>query len=352
MDTPEIYHHLLSTMSSTLANLTQHNYNYSIKSIPAIVYLATVMLVGFIGNSIVCYVYLVKLKRIKPFAYFILALAIIDLVNCVINIPFEIFHLTHRFTIGTHTLCKIKSAFSPFVGTLLAIIIVPMSVYRYKKICRPLNKQMTTHGARLSILCCFLATCIISGPCVDIYGPSPITDGYFNGSMCAISKNTNFNHSVACVSAFCCTFVVVSITIVLVYSLIWRQVVRSNKFRRSLLSVGHINSNNGLAGEDTPRDTIMTSRHAVRYRKTTLMLFLISLVFILTYLPHLVLIAVIISKNKVLISSSHRLSGPLNVAYNIGVRSYFISSASNPMIYSYCNMKFRHAAMSIFKRKR
>ncbi|KAL8572160.1 hypothetical protein ACOMHN_057835 [Nucella lapillus] len=72
--------------------------------------------------------------------------------------------------------------------------------------------------------------------------------------------------------------------------------------------------------------------------KTTLVAFAVTVVFIVSFLPYLTIMAV----RSVRKNLDHSLTGSaeLNV-YNIFVRSYFINSASNPIIYGVINARFR-----------
>lgn len=79
--------------------------------------------------------------------------------------------------------------------------------------------------------------------------------------------------------------------------------------------------------------------------KTTLVAFAVTVVFIVSFLPYLILMAVrSVWKN---FDDSLTSAAELNV-YNIFVRSYFINSASNPIIYSVINAKFRRECVRLW----
>lgn len=84
----------------------------------------------------------------------------------------------------------------------------------------------------------------------------------------------------------------------------------------------------------------------VRTRKTTMMLFFITLVFVVSYLPHLVIKA-IQAMNKDFIGG---LSTTSVICYNIFVRSYFFNAAANAFVYGFCSPKFRHECRILFLR--
>ncbi|PVD31759.1 hypothetical protein C0Q70_07177 [Pomacea canaliculata] len=91
----------------------------------------------------------------------------------------------------------------------------------------------------------------------------------------------------------------------------------------------------------TSGDSVINSRT----RKTTFMLCLISIVFVFSYLPHLVVkIARSSKKNFLADDSTSSL-----VIYNLCVRSYFLNSFANIFIYGFCSFRFRKECWSLLR---
>ncbi|XP_067663529.1 probable G-protein coupled receptor 34 [Haliotis asinina] len=345
--------------------LTNRNYDYAIKALPAIFFLGIIMLVGCVGNLLVCYVYLFKIGRTNAFANFILALGVFDLVNCITNIPFDMFHLSHRYTIGTYKVCYVKAVTNNLISLSSAMILFPMTLDRYRRVCRPLHRQMTAYGAKLSIGICCVASCILSIPCVFIYGPRTIDYGSVNVSLCSISDKAGELAPLYFNGVILVIFVVVFITVVVVYSLIWYQLSKQTRFRAASTS-GYIPNEATLEKDHTGCEKVgklkrkrtasesdvfsrrksMTShkRNAVRQRTVTM--FLISLVYLLSFVPHFGIM--IASKYSNLFDNLPTAQIALN---NILLRCYFINSASNPIIYSICGLNFRRAVKKSFSRR-
>ncbi|XP_067663503.1 orexin receptor type 2-like [Haliotis asinina] len=398
--------------------LRRHDNAYAIQTLPAILYLAILMILGFVGNSIVCYIYLFKFQSVTTTSYFVVALAVLDLLNCITNIPFEIVDLRHNFTLGTSVVCRIMPVTVTFVSLASGIVLIAVAVDRYRKVCHAFSKQLTNSTAKLAILvCCLLAACM-SAPSVFLFGPRTVVlGGDVNGSECGVSES--FEGGVFPVvynGVQFLEFVVATVTIVVLYVLIWCRITRQQKYVSTVttstnpgratgvhvarssededtsMSTGHlyISSSNDseqgkgisiisksddstFSGKDQVtalqrhtnlenarqqsqsdetgtmkmKDTSRSQRE-IQVRKTTLMLFLISLVFILSFLPHLgIMTATVINKHLY-----DNLHGAQIAAYNICQRSYFINSASNPIIYSFCSVNFRRAARDMIVRKR
>ncbi|XP_045181236.2 uncharacterized protein LOC123540349 [Mercenaria mercenaria] len=76
---------------------------------------------------------------------------------------------------------------------------------------------------------------------------------------------------------------------------------------------------------------------SLRTKQVTFMLFIITVVFILSFIPHLVLM-VINSMNPFFVKDM----SPTGIAfYNIFLRSFVINNMANPIIYGFCDKKFR-----------
>ncbi|XP_059155158.1 uncharacterized protein LOC131940492 isoform X2 [Physella acuta] len=78
-------------------------------------------------------------------------------------------------------------------------------------------------------------------------------------------------------------------------------------------------------------------------KKTTLMLFSITLVYILSFLPHLVLMTL---KSLDLLDGADTRG---DLVHNLLIRSYFINSVSNPVIYSFFSKSFFRECRYVLK---
>lgn len=72
--------------------------------------------------------------------------------------------------------------------------------------------------------------------------------------------------------------------------------------------------------------------------KYTTILFAVTVVFVVSFLPYLVLV---IWRTAIGGHEESVLSDSGMVAFNFGVRSYFLNSAINPLVYGFFNSQFR-----------
>ena len=83
-----------------------------------------------------------------------------------------------------------------------------------------------------------------------------------------------------------------------------------------------------------------------RARKTALLMFLISLAFIVSYLPHLALMLYRVLKEDFV----ENMDGDGRSIYRFFLRSYFLNCAINPVIYGVFDTRFRAAVKGLFSK--
>ena len=80
--------------------------------------------------------------------------------------------------------------------------------------------------------------------------------------------------------------------------------------------------------------------------RATVVAFLVTFVFIVSFLPHLSLIV-----SRTLVKDFDlNLEGAGLCAYNIFIRSYFVNSVANPIIYGFMNTEFRKECAHSFRK--
>ena len=144
---------------------------------PFILILSVYMFLGVFGNSTVLYVYFKKFTKLHEGRYFIVILAVLDLVASVVNCAC---HLSETIlpVMYTDTGCKIER-FLCMVTTAPSILVLLLIVVdRYLKICRPLRKQMTRKHKKICIGIIVIIAFFLSLPCFMFFGTMPIGPKY------------------------------------------------------------------------------------------------------------------------------------------------------------------------------
>lgn len=82
--------------------------------------------------------------------------------------------------------------------------------------------------------------------------------------------------------------------------------------------------------------------------RVTKMLFVITIVYFLSFIPHLVLMNIVLLDEHFLTS----LDGLLAGIYYIGLRSFLINAVANPLVYNFMDKKFRKECKTIWYHKK
>ncbi|XP_046583944.1 neuropeptide Y receptor type 4-like [Haliotis rubra] len=369
----------MDNRSSVTEYLQSRNDEYALENLVAMIFLGLIMFVGFVGNCLVFLVYLTKMKP-STTRCFILALSTLDFATCLICIPVDIVDIRYKFTFGEFgsTPCKLSAMFVSFTSFASGNILVAVAAVRHKKVCYPTGPQTSIKAAFIAIFLSCVSSFTFSIPPTILYGgQTKVLSEGVNATLCTTSDfYVNTRLPLAYNGFQFVLFVAAMATLSTLYVRIWKGVARFADVKKwswknkdvdnsdsGFVSKNHVSVSKHSTQESvsfevhvsttgkgkTPplsdksclgrSDTIIRrpSKRQRTARRTTLMLFIISLAFVVSFLPHLTLMAVrALHRDRI-----ENLAGPALAAYNIFLRSYFINCAANPFIYSYCNVNVR-----------
>ncbi|GFN74902.1 cephalotocin receptor 1 [Plakobranchus ocellatus] len=109
-------------------------------------------------------------------------------------------------------------------------------------------------------------------------------------------------------------------------------------------NVGSRNSSGSKVNENKSTETKVTVKPKHSLNRATLMCFIISAVYIITFLPFVLLTTVASVKSEEIST----LEGPPLALYNFFLRSFFINCAANAIIYYICDLAFRRECIKLF----
>jgi len=136
--------------------------------LPVILYVFLCVIVGIIGNSCVCYIYTHRLRR-SPSRIFILFLAILDLVSCIVGAGSELVDLFQPYVFTATWYCKIMRFGLSFTIISASFTLICVAFDRYYKVCKPLNAFPIR---KVKTLCIVVATLsfVLSSPAIALFG--------------------------------------------------------------------------------------------------------------------------------------------------------------------------------------
>lgn len=159
-----------SNLNKTLDELTSQ----ALKTrIPVRVFIGLIAIFGIIGNSHVLFLYYSRFKK-TTYRFFVLSLAVIDLIGCCVSMPFEIVDESLPYSYSDTVSCKIFRFVNFCVALSCAFTLVLIASERYRKICKPYGIQMTKSRAKKYVIIVIISTFVGCLPVLYIYGTKTI----------------------------------------------------------------------------------------------------------------------------------------------------------------------------------
>ena len=280
------------------------------KRIPTIVFLIIFMIIGILGNLLVIVVYFGTLKRRESAHWtFIRALAIVDFLVCTIVISFELAQQTHQLTFYNEGACKLFRTFTVYSTIISAFLMIVISSDRLRLICWPSSQQLTSNKALIVVAMVAIFSIVFAWPEGALSGISlEHTDCNLTGYDCSFSDR-DVDYTTPYSAILFSVFIICMLALIIMYSIMVYQVFRRGQRART---------------------------------KTTKIAFVISLCFIVSYIPFSVV------KLNGAITRGKGNSLPEEF-YPILARMFIINNIVNPFVYFILDSIFREHCLLLCK---
>ena len=143
--------------------------NNSFNHIPITLFIIIEALAGIVGNSVVVYIYNHKYRK-SNVKYFVMCLALIDLLSCITVLPAEVHSYFVWFNYEYEWICKAKSFFHMFTVWSSSLSLLMLAIDRSRKICSPLKSQIHTSLALKMCIASVMFSLVISTPVIKVSG--------------------------------------------------------------------------------------------------------------------------------------------------------------------------------------
>lgn len=370
----------LSTQEAE-ALLRKLNDEKALLYLPVIVYMMVLLLVGSIGNIVVFFVYWNK-KTKSSSHFFILNLAVLDLLTCLVGMPTEVADLRYPYMFYAPAACKLLR-FSESVSTIgSSITLIAVAFDRYYRICR-LGKQISVKTAKVICVVAIVIGVATSWPAVLIFGEKTVDIGIDGIKGVDCSTDDSMRHTLyptlyygVLFLLFIGCFIFFTVIYSKIGAVIWtRKKIKIGEKAPEVQSPSKDRTFNDSTASDRvssdPISTEMSSdqeanwndtrrnstasknvfkkrgqKNQIRVTRTTVVLFAVTVAYVISFLPFLIFMVVRSIKKDF----ETGLNPAGEVAYKFGSKSYFINNAINPVIYSFLNVNFRKDTKALFKR--
>jgi len=348
---------------------------------PAIAFAALVIVFGILGNLMASIFYGYKLPK-TPTNCLITCLSVLDLVTCLVLCGEVIelcYLLNFQFVAGCKTMYFLNQWLVMASGSMLLLI----ATDRFRKICRPLQRQFTMLISKLGFAAVMAFTFVVSLRTVwvvDVVEIRKQMPEYKNQNVtfyfCTMSKDPNLHGTI---TAFHWVDFIVFVVIIggtaVLYSFISWTIYKSRSKLQEYFKAGYKMSESTLcntpmkdpntsSGVETSVDIERPSMEAKRVnslgmgsktsstnltlgrreqkrmkafqieKKITFMMIIVTVVSLTSFLPHFVINLAIKSKT---ITEDDELKG----IYQFLIRLFMLNNAVNPYIMAICNKPFR-----------
>ncbi|KAK6167670.1 hypothetical protein SNE40_021642 [Patella caerulea] len=260
------------------------------------------------------------------------------------------------------------SRFTTYVlNNTTSLILVLIAIDRYIRICRPYTKPIPYTGAFIGSGIAVLVGISVSWPALILYGRRevvlPLPGRNVTGVMCLVKSDyVQTEYPFAFFIYLWIGVTITALVIVIMYFMIGKEVLRRKRERKAKMKL----MNDTLKRFQMHRRS-MTSNGRNRDReesmqicelsivctpkfkpgKSTLMLFAIAVVYLLSFVPFLIVITIRTICGEQFYDN---LSKGEQVVVNIFIRSYLFNNCFNPVVYGLCNSKFRQEVRDIYLR--
>ena len=301
--------------------------------LPAIVYIGILMLIGLTGNPLVIFFYGRKAKQ-APSYMFIITLAVFDLMSCLLSMPLEIVDLVHFYTFHSRAACKVLRFFTFFAVIASGSILLAIAAERYRKMCKPFQTQLSIEWTKRIIIMLVVLSIVSAVPAGIINDVVTVNitrttgnEKFVVGHDCTSLREDRYTPLILAYNIYLFILLVVGIiSLISLYVLVGKELCRMNATHAHMQNL---------------------NAHHVNTKKYTRVMLAITIVYIVSFLPTLILITWrIIAVDY----EPNNFSDAELLSFQIAIRLHFLSSVSNPVIYVVSHVDFKKFVLSLFCR--
>ncbi|XP_061172972.1 neuropeptide receptor npr-1-like [Saccostrea echinata] len=347
---------------------------------PVITYVAILMVVGFFGNIHVLVVFSTQFKKNSNYVIFVLSLAVIDFLMCSVHMPLEILDLLYPYDFYDSVTCKLFRSNQSILTITSILILILIAIDRYRHVCHPMRNQWSVSGAKRMIRFCVLLAIVVSIPVPLLFGLETVkVSKNATKTICFLENELGMEYVLPVVYilflnfAFVCGLVVLLFTYISigittrrrakVHMMMASLMLPKNHVRtshtkcyclkcfsckklsrvqhHSLKSIDHKRFYQTLSRQ---RTTVFGRSSSKDNKKATKVLFCVTVIFIVSYLPYVTL--------GLLLTLGHDLQNfladPGIVMYRLSVRLLLINHVCNCFVYGIFDQRFKTACFQFY----
>lgn len=327
--------------------------------LPAAVFIVMAIVFGLPGNCISLYIFLFRMEKKSTYVIFVSFLAMFDVLTCAVHMPLELIDLVFPFHIP-EWLCKCFRFNNGvlFMGSLMTLLVI--AVARYRHIVHPLKEKMSITTAKRCCGTVFVFSIFSAVPALVFNGNYAVSIGNSTATICYISDEALTTIFPALYLGFywlvyCASVIILSMTYLVIGKTIRKAQIERLQMQHNICFTP--SNTNVQPMTEAMKCQIEQRIHSIERKSTknpnnsvklknrkTKVLFLITLLFILAYLPY-VSIGVVLTLHR---DFKENLSIHQEAIYRVAIRLPLINHVVNPVIYGFCDQAFKKHFKSLF----
>lgn len=318
------------------------------------------LVLNLLGNGLVFYVYKFRVKK-TIFSFFVTILAVLDLLSAVTTMLMDVILKVRPLdekAMSLAALCKLTH-FQVYANHLISGCVLTLIAYqRYRKICHPLKPSLTKGSAKIILVitgtvCILLSLCtlVINGPQVV---QIKIRSFVVNTTICRYDKEYEGKSLQQAFSYLLLLAFSLVLTLTIIFYAMVSRALQNFERRNSCVSGTGTPDGDSSNKEfqyrenssDQPRPVYLETRPSVfsatsggdrisvhMYKMFTI----VTGIFVLSYLPHLVVLILL----KVMRLDHRVLTYTQRVLLELAYNCPYISTIANPVVYGFRSAEFR-----------
>lgn len=376
----------------------QLNYEKASMFLPVFVVLGCIVVLGVLSNVIVCYIYRCRSRRATS-NFFVIFFAIFDMFGCFVGIPLEISALALPYLYDVVPLCKVMGFVETWSVCCLSLTLICVAYDCYRKLCRP-SDDFGVKKAKIFCVLSVIGAALVSIPALAAFGVKEVQTKYYveKGKTCSIDPTMpqwlTIMYNVCVLGAFTLALCAMSAMYCLI-GVAWcrqrqaeergekpspakREFPKKHRFvreetstssvtnyseeisrlhspgtlsyshtsdtaRQPLKSSSGIVKTNSLQASSAPAGGAVVQLHVKNTRQTSIFI-VISIIFVVTMLPYVV-VTILCATTTVFNQFSSNVT---EIVFNLCIRSYLLNYLVKPVVYFIFNVKFRKEVKHLF----
>lgn len=338
------------------------------KNLPHVMLVLMFLIVGIVGNTIVIYVYVFKMRRCREDRFFIPALAVADLLATIVTCLYHSIKTLVVRSVEDDIYCKVPLFFMWSTSTASAMLLLMIAIHRFVKVRQQPGNKLSSRLKKGAILLTIIVSISINAPILYFSGIGKFTTQFKEHNITVSACFTGNSGHESLEKAYLIFLFLVAVANIIATTGLYipigcviyklskeskgndRPRSRSRAFSFVAETQSSLSDNSDNREKKFPTlsklDKVKLNRQESRTRNRTnfnMMFAILVLFYAVSYFPSFIF--VFLSRDDP--NYYNRLPSALSNLYYTLQRLFIVNHIINPLVYGYFDLKFRQKLASM-----